>query len=107
MSNGKFHKSGDVVSFFIPTNHTQARALTDDEDLVLYDVNIHIRNAAVFYGEGTLVQAAVLNTSSGVAPRADSNAVIYYNQPIRLKTLFFKSYVSGTVAYVTCAGVIK
>jgi len=100
------YQSGDVVTLFVVCSNT-ARPVTEELDLILVDVNIHVRVGSVFYGEGTMVQAAAQNTAGAICTRATTDSVVFYNQPIKISKLFFRNYISGTNAVVTITGVVK
>ena len=87
------------------TTSDEAVNLTND-NILLYDVNIHVYGADVYYGDGYHTAQVAQSSATPTCSIIRANAVVWF-QNLLLKELFFKSYVNATPGYVVITGVIK
>jgi hypothetical protein len=87
------------------TTGDEATTITND-NLLMYDVNIHVYGADVYYGDGYHTQIVAQSSATPTCAIIRANAVVWF-QNLLLKELFFKSYVNATPGYVVITGVIK
>ena len=75
------------------------------EDIMFYDVNIHVYGADVYYGTGVNVGNAVQSSATPNCGIIRANAVVWFEK-CYINQMFFKSYVNATTGYVVITGTV-
>ena len=97
-------KPGDTLTLVITTLDTPS-TLSDDDDLVYDDVNIHIYGANVYYGMGDVVVRATQGAATPNCSTATTGAVLSFRN-LRVSTMKFKSFAAATPGTVVATGTI-
>jgi hypothetical protein len=84
---------------------TDSGLLSSSENLMMKNVNIHCYGADAYYGDGVKVNEAVQSSVTPTCSIIRANAVVWFEN-CYLRSLFFKSYVNATPAYIVITGTI-
>jgi hypothetical protein len=96
---------GQILTLTFTTGDT-ALPIVTDPSIQFEDVNIHIYSNDAYYGDGNKVNVATQAAATPDCSVAKKDAVITFRHLI-LSTLFFKSYTSGSNAFIAVTGTLK
>lgn len=97
------YEKGTVVTYALTTGDIGQPAAY--ENVLLKDVNIHVYAADVLYGNGISVGNCAQSSATPTAGIIRANAVVWF-QECYIQSMFFKSYVNATPAYVVVVGTV-
>jgi hypothetical protein len=92
-----------IVTIALTTGDTGV--LASSENILLKNVNIHCYGADAYYGDGVKVNEAAQSSATPSCSIIRANAVVWFEN-CYVRSLFFKSYVNATPAYIVLTGTL-